>query len=48
MGAEAVNTGKIIHPHPKLDEIIHMAADIAPGSCAIYANFAQFEKGANR
>jgi dihydrolipoamide dehydrogenase len=33
MGADAVDIGKTIHPHPKLGESIGMAAEIAHGSC---------------
>ena len=33
MGADAVDIGKTIHPHPKLGESIGMAAEVAYGSC---------------
>ncbi len=33
MGADAVDIGKTIHPHPTLGESIGMAADVAHGSC---------------
>jgi dihydrolipoamide dehydrogenase len=33
MGADAVDIGKTIHPHPTLDESIGMAAEVAHGSC---------------
>jgi dihydrolipoamide dehydrogenase len=33
MGADAVDIGKTIHPHPTLGESIGMAAEVAPGSC---------------
>jgi len=33
MGADAVDIGKTIHPHPPLGESIGMAAEIAHGSC---------------
>jgi dihydrolipoamide dehydrogenase len=33
MGADAVDIGKTIHPHPKLGESIGIAAEIAHGSC---------------
>ena len=33
MGADAVDIGKTIHPHPKLGESIGMAAQVAHGSC---------------
>ena len=33
MGADAVDIGKTIHPHPKLGESIGMAAELAHGSC---------------
>ena len=33
MGADAVDIGKTIHPHPTLGESIGMAAEIARGSC---------------
>jgi len=33
MGADAVDIGKTIHPHPKLGESIGMAAEVAHGSC---------------
>jgi len=33
MGADAVDIGKTIHPHPTLGESIGMAAEIAHGSC---------------
>ncbi|MDB5849766.1 MAG: dihydrolipoyl dehydrogenase, partial [Rhodoferax sp.] len=33
MGADAVDIGKTIHPHPTLGESIGMAAEIALGSC---------------
>lgn len=33
MGADAVDIGKTIHPHPTLGESVGMAAEIAHGSC---------------
>ena len=33
MGADAVDIGKTIHPHPTLGERIGMAAEVAHGSC---------------
>ena len=33
MGADAVDIGKIVHPHPTLGESIGMAAEVAHGSC---------------
>ena len=33
MGCDAVDIGKIIHPHPTLGESIGMAAEMAHGSC---------------
>jgi len=33
MGADAVNIGKTIHPHPTLGENIGMAAEVAHGFC---------------
>ena len=33
MGADAVDIGKTIHPHPTLGESIGMAAEVAQGSC---------------
>ena len=33
MGADAVDIGKTIHPHPTLGESMGMAAEIAHGSC---------------
>ena len=33
VGADAVDIGKTIHPHPTLGESIGMAAEIAHGSC---------------
>ena len=33
MGADAVDIGKTIHPHPTLCESIGMAAEVAHGSC---------------
>ena len=33
MGADAVDIGKTIHPHPTLGETIGMAAEVAHGSC---------------
>ena len=33
MGADAVDIGKTIHPHPTLGESIGMAAEIAHGTC---------------
>lgn len=33
MGADAVDIGKTIHPHPTLGESIGMAAEVAKGSC---------------
>ena len=33
MGADAVDIGKTIHPHPTLGESIGMAAELAHGSC---------------
>ena len=32
MGADAVDIGKTIHPHPTLGESIGMAAEVAHGS----------------
>jgi len=32
-GADAVDIGKTIHPHPTLGESIGMAAKVAHGSC---------------
>ena len=34
MGADAIDIGKTIHPHPALGESIGMAAEVATGSCA--------------
>jgi dihydrolipoamide dehydrogenase len=33
MGADAVDIGKTIHPHPTLSESVGMAAEIAEGVC---------------
>ncbi|WP_107222433.1 dihydrolipoyl dehydrogenase [Thauera aromatica] len=33
MGADAVDIGKTIHPHPTLGETVGMAAELAHGSC---------------
>ena len=33
MGADGVDIGKTIHPHPTLGESIGMAAEVAHGSC---------------
>jgi dihydrolipoamide dehydrogenase len=33
MGADAVDIGKTIHPHPTLGESLGMAAEVAHGSC---------------
>ena len=33
MGADAVDIGKTIHPHPTLGESIGLAAEAAHGSC---------------
>ncbi len=33
MGADAIDIGKTIHPHPTLGESVGMAAEIAHGSC---------------
>ena len=33
MGADAIDIGKYIHPHPTLGESIGMAAEVATGSC---------------
>jgi len=33
MGADAVDIGKTIHPHPTVGESIGMAAEVAHGSC---------------
>ena len=33
MGADALDIGKTIHPHPTLGEFIGMAAESAHGSC---------------
>jgi dihydrolipoamide dehydrogenase len=33
MGADAVDIGKTIHPHPTLGESIGMAAEVAHGTC---------------
>lgn len=33
MGADTVDIGKTIHPHPTLGESIGMAVEIAHGSC---------------
>ncbi len=33
IGADAVDIGKTIHPHPTLGESIGMAAEVAHGSC---------------
>lgn len=33
MGADAIDIGKTIHPHPTLGETIGMAAEVAKGSC---------------
>ena len=33
MGADAVDIGRTIHPHPTLSESIGMAAEVAEGTC---------------
>lgn len=33
MGADAVDIGKTVHPHPTLGESVGMAAEVAEGSC---------------
>jgi dihydrolipoamide dehydrogenase len=33
MGADMVDIGKTIHPHPTLGESIGLAAEVAHGSC---------------
>jgi dihydrolipoamide dehydrogenase len=33
MGADAIDIGKTIHPHPTLGESFGMAAEVADGSC---------------
>ena len=33
MGADAVDIGATVHPHPTLGESIGMAAEVAEGSC---------------
>lgn len=33
MGADALDIGKTIHPHPTLGETVGMAAEVALGSC---------------
>jgi dihydrolipoamide dehydrogenase len=33
MGADAVDIGKTIHPHPTLGESVGMAAEVAHGTC---------------
>nr|WP_162989458.1 hypothetical protein [Comamonas sp. lk] len=33
MGADTVDIGKTIHPHPTLGKTIGMAAEVAHGSC---------------
>jgi dihydrolipoamide dehydrogenase len=33
MGADAVDIGRTIHPHPTLGESIALAAEVAEGSC---------------
>ena len=33
MGADAIDIGKTIHPHPTLGESVGMAAEVAEGSC---------------
>jgi dihydrolipoamide dehydrogenase len=33
MGADEIDIGKTIHPHPTLGESIGMAAEAAHGSC---------------
>jgi dihydrolipoamide dehydrogenase len=33
MGADAVDIGKTIHPHPTLGETVGLAAEVAEGSC---------------
>ena len=33
MGADAVDIGHTIHPHPTLGESIGLAAEVAEGSC---------------
>ncbi len=33
MGADEVDIGKTIHPHPTLGESIGMAAEVAHGTC---------------
>jgi len=38
MGADAVDIGKTIHPHPTLGESIGMTAEVAHGSCTLAQN----------
>jgi dihydrolipoamide dehydrogenase len=33
MGADAVDIGKTIHPHPTLGKSIGLAAEVVPGGC---------------
>jgi dihydrolipoamide dehydrogenase len=33
MGADAVDIGKTIHPHPTLGETVGMAAEVQEGVC---------------
>jgi dihydrolipoamide dehydrogenase len=33
MGADAVDIGKTIHPHPTLSESVGMAAEVEEGVC---------------
>src|SRR5690606_481203 len=33
MGADAIDIGKTIHPHPTLGESVGMAAEVAKGTC---------------
>jgi dihydrolipoamide dehydrogenase len=33
MGADSIDIGKTIHPHPTLGESIGMAAEVADGHC---------------
>ncbi|MBN9248464.1 MAG: dihydrolipoyl dehydrogenase, partial [Hyphomicrobium sp.] len=33
MGADAIDIGKTIHPHPTLSESVGMAAEVAEGIC---------------
>ena len=39
MGADAVDIGKTIHPHPTLGESIGMATEVAHGSCSVWRCF---------